>query len=100
MSENKHDEQRVLKPSEVRDYEGETIDVGEEKKDNCNHERSEQNYYTQPQGTFKVYQTSSSCMGALLILLIILVALVFFLPLGLFLLGVAVIVGLIKKIFS
>ena len=100
MSENKHDEQRVLKPSEVRDYEGETIDVGEEKKDNCNHERSEENYYTQSQGTFKVYQTGNSCVGILVVLLIIIIALVFFLPLGLFLLGVAVIVGLIKKILS
>ena len=99
MSEYK-EEQKKLDPSEVYDYEGETIDVGEPKRQGK--EATDRNEYQQENygSSFKVYQSNGSCLGILVVLLVMILLLVFFLPIGLFMLAVAIVIGLIKKIFG
>lgn len=96
------DSTRILKKSEVYEYEGETIDIGDPQKEDAaaefEKEEARQNHYSG--ASFKVYQSNGSCLVVLGILLIVVLGLIFFLPLGLFLLGVALVGGLLRRLFN
>lgn len=99
--EEQTEQSRVLKRSEIEEYEGETIDIGEPKKDDLNVEcerEEEKNNYSGVQ--FKVYQSNGSCLMILVVLFLIIVGLVIFLPLGLFILGIAVLGAIIRRLLN
>lgn len=95
-------EPKVMNQSDVYNYEGETIDIGEPKKDESFNEQKveEENYqyYQNPQ--VKIYQSNSSCLVIIIVLILAIIGLIFFLPLGLFILGVAIIAGLLRQLFN
>lgn len=95
-------EPKVMNQSDVYNYEGETIDIGEPKKDEPlrDHVEEEESYqyYQNPQ--VKIYQSNSSCLIIIIVLILAIIGLIFFLPLGLLILGVAIVVGLLRQLFN
>lgn len=95
-------EPKIMDQSEVYNYEGETIDIGDTKNDESfmgqREEEGGYQYYQNPQ--VKIYRSNSSCLVILVVLILAIVGLIFFLPLGLFILGVAIVVGLVRQLFS
>lgn len=105
-NEKKNDERidfepKVMNQSDVYNYEGETIDIGDSKKDEPLKDQSDPEgkyyYYQNPQ--VKIYRSNSSCLIIVIVLLLAIIGLIFFLPLGLFILGVTIIAGLLRKLF-
>jgi|GEM_PF-2622934 hypothetical protein len=97
-SENRNEEPRILDQSEVHNYEGPTIDVGEPKQDDFHQSRNESGFSGSQWGSrIKVYQSNNSCLMTLGIIILVILGLIFLLPVALLILAVILIGRVIRQ---
>ncbi len=91
-------EPRLLSKEEVYDYQGETIDVGEKKTSSDAAMEEPEGIFGNSSSTIKIYQGNGSCLIVLVVVLLGIIGLVIALPVGLFILGIGLIVSIIRRL--
>ena len=92
-------ESRPLSKEEVYEYEGETIDVGEKKTSSGSTIEESEGLFGNSSSTIKVYQGNGSCLIILVVVLIGLIGLIIALPVGLFILGLGMVISIVRSFF-
>ena len=92
-------ESRPLSKEEVYEYEGETIDVGEKKTSSGSTIEEAEGLFGNSSSTIKVYQGNGSCLIILVVVLLGLIGLIIALPVGLFILGLGMVISIVRSFF-
>lgn len=92
-------ESRPLSKEEVYEYEGETIDVGEKKTSSGSTIEESEELFGNSSSTIKVYQGNGSCLIILVVVLLGLIGLIIALPVGLFILGLGMVISIARSFF-